>query len=398
MCQYAFNPFLEERPDWARISPNNFGDRDIADFHRALDCYRPTPLVSLPGLAARLGVGSIVVKDESQRFDLKAFKAMGASYAIYGFLKKEAERKAGREMTIREFFEAAARRHLGKYTFCTATDGNHGRGVAWTARKFGQQAVIYVPRGTVPARLASIRREGAEVVVVDGNYDDAVRRAETDARRNGWQVVSDTSYAGNVEIPSWIMAGYTTIFREIDEVQEGPGRREFDFVFVQSGVGALAAAAVWHYHHGRSPRRPVLVNVEPTQADCLLESVRSGKGEIRTARGDVSSIMAGLNCGTPSLLAWEYVKRGMDLFVSISDEYAALAMRRYYYAEPGDPRIISGESGAAGLGGLLALLSDEKLAAARERMRLGAESAILLLNTEGDTDPDNFARIVAPRA
>ena len=286
MCQYSFNPYREVCPDWETVSLNAFGNEDVLLFHKSLDVYQPTPLRRLSGLAATLGVNEILVKDESQRFGLKAFKALGASYAIYRFIKSRVEAESGQTLSIPEFFDRAGRRECGNYTFCTATDGNHGRGVAWTARWLGQHAVIYMPRVSCPARIDGIRSEGARVVIVDGTYDQTVVKAAADARQNGWVIISDTSYPGNMGIPSWIMAGYTTIFREIDDTLGDDSESAFDIVFIQVGVGALAAAAAWYYTVHRRDRRPRTISVEPLAADCLLESVRFGCGDVQSSRGE----------------------------------------------------------------------------------------------------------------
>ncbi len=375
-----------------------FATDDILKFHSSIKEYAPTPLVSLPALAARYGVGQILIKDESERFGLKAFKALGASYAIYRFIKQRVERDTGVMLTVERFWEGVREGGFGAFTFCTASDGNHGRGVAWTAGKLGQRAVVYMPWNTVRARVKAIENEGARVVVVDGTYDDAVIIAAREAEQNGWQVISDTSYPGYTEIPLWIMAGYMTMFHEIENAINETGLRRPNFVLVQAGVGALAATAAFHYglrRVGREPRQLSLVAVEPTDADCLLESARAGGEEIVPSRGSQNSIMAGLNCGMPSMIAWEVISRRFDLFVSIPDDYSERAMRQYYFPEAGDRQIISGESGAASLCGLMALMTDETLGRAGERLRLGADSSVLLINTEGDTDPVNFEKVVS---
>ncbi len=398
MCQFSFNPYCELHPVWETVSLNTFGSDDIFPFHRSLDVYQPTPLRRLSALASAVGVNEILVKDESLRFGLKAFKALGASYAIYRFIKSRIEAESGRPLSILEFLDRAGRTNSGTYTFCTATDGNHGRGVAWTARWLNQRAVIYMPRNSSPARIDGIRSEGAEVVIVDGTYDQAVEKAASDARRSGWITISDISYPGNMGIPSWIMAGYTTIFKEIDEVLSDESRSAFDTVFIQVGVGALAAAAAWYYTVHHRSQRPRLISVEPLAADCLLESVRFGYGDMRISRGSQDSMMAGLNCGTPSILAWEYVKRAVDFFMAIPDGYSRRAMKLFYHPRAGDPQLISGESGAAGLAGLLALMESDKMSSARKQLELGPRSSILLINTEGDTDPVNFKNVVTADA
>lgn len=358
----AKNPYVQPRVDPALVPP---ADRGVREFHRTLPGYAPTPLVSLPALAAELGLGALWIKDESKRFGLNAFKVLGASYAIHRFLQANPSATP---------------------TFATATDGNHGRAVAWAAKRLGRPAVIYVPSNTVQARIDSIRGEGAEVVVVDGTYDDTVRRAAADGAAKGFQVISDTAYPGYMEIPGWIMAGYATLFEESEEQGAMP-----DAVFLQAGVGGLACAGALHYVRQLGAHRPALVSVEPTDADCLLESIRSPNGEMRESKGKQNSIMAGLNCGTPSLLAWPVIRAAMHWFVAVDDPFAEDAMRRLARGTGTDPRVVSGESGAAGLAGLLALKKD---AAAWDAMGLGPKSKVLLVSTEGDTDPVAYRKIV----
>jgi diaminopropionate ammonia-lyase len=362
-----FNPHFDRD---ARFS---CADPAIAAFHASLAGYRPTPLHALPGLARELGVGSILVKDESQRFGLNAFKVLGASWAAHCFFERNG---------------------TGAVTLAAATDGNHGRAVAWAARQAGKEAVIYVPRQTVAARIAAIRAEGAEVVVVDGTYDDAVSRADADSRANHWQVFSDTGYPGYMEIPAWIMDGYCTLFVEMDAQLADLGAAPPDVVIVQAGVGGLAGAAVRNFLGDKRPCRPAIVCVQPTEADSLLESASLGDGEPHATRRSQESMMAGLVCGMPSLVAWPVLKRGATSFISVDDRFAAEAMRRLYFPLAGDPRIISGEAGAAGLAGLLALCCEPRFAEARARLGTSNKTSVLVINSEGDTDPVNFRKVL----
>jgi len=362
----VFNPFFDPEACFASADPA------IPQFHASLPEYKPTALHSLPGLARELGVGGIVVKDESQRFGLNAFKVLGASWAAHRFF----ERNGG-----------------GADTLASATDGNHGRAVAWAARQARKRAVIYVPRHTVPARIGAIRAEGAEVVVVDGTFDDAVRRADEESRANHWQVFSDTAYPGYMEIPAWIMEGYSTMFAEIDAQFAELRSRPPDVVMVQAGVGGLAGAAVRHFLGAEREHRPALVSVQSSQADGLVESASSSDGEPHATRGNQETMMAGLACGMPSLVAWPILKRGVTLFISVEDRFAAEAMRRLYFPAVGDPRIISGEAGAAGLAGLMALCGAAEFADARTRLGISHNTSVLVLNSEGDTDPVNFAKV-----
>ena len=367
----ALNPYRQDSVPAALVPPRA---ADAFTFHRSLPGYRQTPLLALPALAAECGLRTLWVKDEGRRFGLDAFKALGASWAIHRVMS---HRGSG-----------------ARVTFATATDGNHGRAVAWTAHMLRQKAVIFVPRNTAPARITAIRREGAEVVVVDGNYDDAVRRAASESAARGWQVISDTAYPGYVDIPRWIMAGYETIFAEATEQLDAAAGGSPTAVLLQAGVGGLACAGVCFYSRRGGESRPRVAAVEPTDADCLLESIASPGGEIREGRGGQCSIMAGLNCGTPSLAAWPMLRAGIDLFLAVDDGFAEEAMRRLASGHGGDPRIVAGESGAAGLAGLLALCREPALGQARQAMGLGPASRVLLVNTEGATDPAGYRRIV----
>lgn len=389
MGTFFINPYRQIHPDWDENISAEFRRDDIFSLHQSLPNYKVTPLVHLPGLAARLGVGQVFVKDESLRFGLKAFKALGATYAIYRFIRTYLEEKGKICPEVSRFYKTDDIIEARQFTFCTATDGNHGRGVAWAARLLNQRAVIYMPANTVKARVDNIKGEGAEVIIVDGTYDDAVKTAAADATRNGWQIISDTSWESNDIIPRRIMAGYLTLFHEIHQASDCTP----DIVLIQAGVGALAAAASYYYNSIYSGDEVRLVCVEPTGLNCHLESARKG-GEPVSVAAKSETIMAGLNCGTPSPAAWPFVKTGFDLFMSIPDSCSLKAMRTFYYPDGNDPRIISGESGAAGLGALLALCEDKSTIEIRKLIGLNADSKILLLNTEGDTDPVHFRRVI----
>lgn len=364
MIDFRINRFFEPG-----VVPHR-GRRPAREFHRSLPGYEVTPLHRLDGLARALGLGGLLVKDESQRFGLESFKALGASWAMERL-------RAGHEMPG---------------TFVTATDGNHGRAVAWAARRLGGQAVVFIPAHSAPARIEKIRREGARVELVPGTYDEAVALAESEGRRHGWQVVADTGYPGYLDIPQWIAEGYATLFEEAAEQIEASHPAPPDVVLVQAGVGSLMQAAVDHFRG--FARQPKLVAVEPVEADALFASIGSPGGSPTPSTGRQDSIMAGLNCGEVSLAAWPTVRRGVDLFLTVDDGHAAAAMRRVAFPVEGDPPITAGESGAAGLAGLLALLDEPRLAPARAFLGLGPASTVLVINTEGATDPAGYARIV----
>ncbi|MCX6554655.1 MAG: pyridoxal-phosphate dependent enzyme, partial [Candidatus Aminicenantes bacterium] len=242
MCEYAFNEQVKEWPVWPGAEYDFLKNSGMLAFHRSLPGYEATPLRELPSLAFRLGLGAIFVKDESRRFGVKAFKALGASYAIYRFLKKQWQSRFQSPFSLASFQDREVLAKLGSYTFCAATDGNHGRAVAWTAKMLGQHAVIYMPTDSVPARVQSIRGEGAEVVLVEGTFDHCVERCAADAASNGWQAVSDTAYPGYRDIPGWILLGYTSIFAELEGILHQSDRADVDAVVLPAGVGGLAAA------------------------------------------------------------------------------------------------------------------------------------------------------------
>ena len=375
--------FQNHSPSEIQAYPAHVLD-DILRFHRALPGYAPTPLISLNGIAGDLGVGRLLVKDEGRRFGLKAFKALGTSYAVYRVFH---ERSGGR-LEPEEFVGERGRKLADGITFSCATDGNHGRAVAWIAGLLERPAVIYVPRGTVPARIDAIQSEGARVVVVDGGYDDAVRRAAEEGK-DSRMVIADTAYAGYTEIPRYIQQGYLTIFREVSEQLKKMGEGAPDIVFIQAGVGAFASAAAMFFN---SPSDGVrLICAEPQAADCLFQSAKAGDGMPRSVSSGKGTIMAGLNCETPSLTAWPSVRDRFDAFVSMEDDRAREAMIRLAAED-----VVSGESGAAGLAALIALC-EERPDFLSEELRLRDNARILVINTEADTDPDAYRRIVGFR-
>ncbi len=363
------------------------------NFHRTFPQYQPTPLRSLKYLAKALGVAGIYVKDESYRFGLNAFKALGGSYAMARYLAGHLNRDIS-EMPYEVLTSEAVKRQLGDITFATTTDGNHGRGVAWTARQLHQKAVVYMPKGSAKQRLANILAEGAEATITDLNYDDAVRMTATKARENGWVVVQDTAWEGYEEIPAWIMQGYGTMSAEaLTQLQE-IGVARPSHVVVQAGVGALAGSVEGFFTSLFQEQRPKMVIVEADQANCLFKSAQAGDGKPRTVGGDMATIMAGLACGEPNLIGWRILRDYSEMFVSCPDWVAAKGMRILGSPLSNDPRIISGESGAVTTGLLWTLLQDKGLREAKESLGLNRESHILLFNTEGDTDPATYRSIV----
>jgi diaminopropionate ammonia-lyase len=340
-------------------------------FHQSLPVYQSTPLFHLPALAKHFGVANIYIKDESYRFGLNAFKGLGASYAIYELLKKQP----------------------GIKTFCTATDGNHGRAVAWSAKMAGKEAVVFVPKDTTACRIAAIEKEGAEVIKINGNYDETCLHAEKISIENGWQLVQDTAWEGYEEIPAYIMAGYLTHFRELENSLHTLPYPKIDIVFLQAGVGSWAAAAIWYYLNRYGKSRPKLVIVEPEESAGILESFL--KGSRCNPTGNFETIMAGLNCGIPSSTAWEIIKEGADAAMSVSDKFAMQAMRLLHSPKDNDPQITAGESGVGGLAGFIALITDKKYDKLKNYLAFNKNENILFYSTEGATDPDRYKTIIA---
>jgi diaminopropionate ammonia-lyase len=366
---------------WGRPS------RDPLAFHRCLPGYVPTPLVRAPVLARRLGVGRVYVKDESHRLGLPAFKILGASWAVYRAIRD------GLGLEIRPWSSIDALRDqvaaLGPRVLVTATDGNHGRAVARIAAWLGWSAHVFVPGVTAKARIAAIRSEGADVTLIDGSYDDAVAAAARRAATQGSILIADTAQTADEVVPQWVIEGYSTIFWEVDESLEQLSEPGPDVVAIQMGVGALAAAAVRHYQRSDSglEARPRLVGIEPERAACVLSSVEAG--QLVTLPGQQDSIMAGLNCGTPSPVAWPLVSRGIDLYLCIEDEQSREAMRALAVAG-----LVSGETGAAGLGGLLALVDGPAAPELRALLGLHDSARVLVVSTEGATDAGAYEQIV----
>jgi diaminopropionate ammonia-lyase len=382
----------ERSPAVAELFPP--GTFNLArSFHCSLPGYKISPLKNLARLAAMTGVGGIWVKDESARLSLNSFKVLGGSFAIYRHIKSRLGADA-RQMPFAELTADAVRPRLGEITFAAATDGNHGRGVAWSATQLGYESVIYVHKLTSQNRIQAIERNGARVVVVDGTYDDAVRQVDADARQHGWQVISDTSWEGYTDIPLWVMQGYTTMLSEAQEQFAAQGIIRPTHIFVQAGVGSLAAATIGYYAEIFGPDRPRTVVVEPIEAACLFRSAQIADGQPHSFEGDLDTIMAGLACGEPNPIAWRILWECADLFLQCPDYVAAKGMRVYGVPLAGDPFIVSGESGAVTLGALMFTMERPETAPLRELLGLDRESQVLLINSEGNTDPDEFRRVV----
>ena len=353
--------------------------------------YAPTPLVQLPALARTLGLGAIHYKDERGRFGLRSFKALGGAYAVANVLRgKVAEATARADIGSRDLLSGKFADVVGEATVTCATDGNHGRSVAWGAQLFGCRCVIFVHEHVSQGRRDAIAHYGAEVREVKGNYDDAVRHAAATAAANGWTVVSDTSYPGYRDIPLDVMHGYGVMAAEIAQAF---GEEPPTHVFAQAGVGALAAAICASFWLHWEARRPSFIVVEPTSADCVTQSLAAGHPVV--VGGSLDTVMAGLACGEVSELAWEILHHGANAAVAVDDAYALEAMRTLAFPATGEPAIVTGETGGTGLAALLAARDHPQV---RETLQLTDRSTVLLLGSEGDTDPRIYLEVVGRTA
>ncbi len=382
---------IDHSPAVAKYFPAGVSDK-TRKFHSNIPAFKVTPLKSLSRLADLIGVGNIWIKDEADRLSLGSFKVLGGSYAIYQTIRKMVGNPE--DFTFDDLIDPAIRKKIGDLTFAAATDGNHGRGVAWAATRLGFKSVIYVHKLTSQARIDAITRNGAEVKVIDGTYDDAVRQINEDAQKNGWQVISDTSWEGYEEIPVWVMQGYTTMFSEVQQQLAAMGEFCPTHIFMQAGVGSLAASAFGFYASRFAPDRPKMVVVEPDRAACLFHSMEVGDGKPHNFPGDLNTIMAGLACGDPNPIAWEILYDCADGFVKCPDYVSAKGMRVGGVPLHGDPYIIAGESGAVSLGALMFIMELDRYKHIRETLGLDSNSRILLVNSERNTDPDDYRRVV----
>lgn len=353
--------------------------------------YAATPLVRLDGLARSLGLARIDYKDERGRFGLKSFKALGGAYAVANVLKQRVAAATGRQgVTSKQLLSGEFAPFVRATTVTCATDGNHGRSVAWGARLFGCGCVIFVHEHVSQGRRDAIAKFGAEVRAVEGNYDDAVRHAAATAAAKGWTVVSDTSYPGYRATPLDVMHGYGVLAHEIAAQLNGEPPTH---VFAQAGVGALAAAICASFWLRWGPARPFFAVVEPTRADCVHRSLEAGRPVV--VHGDLDTVTAGLACGEVSELAWQILHGGANAAVAVDDAYALEAVRSLARPAAGDAPIVAGETGGAGLAALLAARDDPDI---RRTLALDAGSRVLLLGSEGDTDPAIYREVVGRTA
>lgn len=371
-----------------------FSEKEISkarDFHKKFDIYEPTPLARLEELSKKLGVKEFLVKDESKRFGLNAFKVLGGSYAIGNFLAEKLNKTID-DVDFEMLKSKETKEKLGDITFYTATDGNHGRGVAWAANQLGQKSVVYMPKGSSQYRLDKIKAEGADASITDMNYDEAVRLADKNAKATGGEVIQDTSWEGYEKVPMWIMQGYGTLMLEAVEQMKEYGIDAPTHVFLQAGVGAMAGAVQGIIASMYPENRPITTIVEPEVANCIFRSAENKK--MTNVTGDMFTIMAGLACGEPNPLGWTIMSDYSDAFISCPEYVAADGMRLLGNPLGNDPKVISGESGAVTAGIVYEMLTDESLKELKEKLKIDENSKILVISTEGDTDPDNYRKIV----
>ena len=368
----------------------------VRAFHATIPGYEPTPLHKLDKLAELLGVKAVYLKDESYRFGLNAFKVLGGSYAIAKYLAQKLNKDIS-ELPYDVLTSDETKRALGDVTFATTTDGNHGRGVAWTARVLKQKSVVYMPKGSSKQRVEAIAAEGAKVTVRDVNYDESVRMTAEEAKEKGWVVVQDTAWKGYEDIPLWIMQGYGTMAAEAMDQMKSYGANDPSHVFIQAGVGSLAGMVqgVFRAYHTENPKNsPKVVVAEANKADCFYRSAVAGDGRPHAVTGDLDTLMAGLACGEANTIAYDILRDYASAFVSCPDYVAARGMRVLGNPLKGDPYVCSGESGAVTAGLLTFIMNGGSLGALRDMLGLNKNSTVLLFSTEGDTDPGRYRSVV----
>lgn len=362
------------------------------NFHQSFPQYEVTPLTRLSGLARHLGLSRLYVKDESYRFGLNAFKVLGGSYAIARYIAQQTGKDVS-EIPYNVLTSEALREEFGQATFFTATDGNHGRGIAWAANRLGQKCVVRMPKGTTQTRLQNIAKENAVVTIEDLNYDDCVRMAAREAENTEHGImVQDTAWEGYEEIPTWIMQGYGTLAVEADRQLAEDGCRP-THIFIQAGVGSLAGAVIGYFANRFPEHPPVMVVVEANAADCLYRSALRGDGSRVDVTGDMLTIMAGLACGEANTVSWDILRNHADAFVSCPDWVSANGSRIYAAPVRGDAQVVSGESGSVTMGLVHALMTKPEYRELKEALRLDGNSEVLLVSSEGDTDPERYREI-----
>lgn len=361
-------------------------------FHKSFPQYEVTPLTRLSNLAEYLGLKRLYVKDESYRFGLNAFKVLGGSYAIARYIAQQTGKDVS-EIPYDVLTSEKLREEFGQATFFTATDGNHGRGVAWAANKLGQKCVVRMPKGSTQTRLNNIAKENATVTIEELNYDECVRMAakEAESTEHG-VIIQDTAWEGYEEIPTWIMQGYGTLALEADKQLADDGCRP-THIFIQAGVGSLAGAVIGFFANRFKENPPVMVVCEANAADCLYRSAMQADGSRVDVTGDMFTIMAGLACGEANTVSWDILRNHASAFISCPDWVSANGTRIYGAPMKGDPQVISGESGSVTLGVVHALMTKPEYKELKEALKLDENSEVLLVSSEGDTDPDRYREI-----
>lgn len=364
------------------------------NFHRSFPQYKVTPLKVLSHMAEYLGLKGLYVKDESYRFGLNAFKVLGGSYAIARYIAQQTGKDVS-EVPYNVLTSEKLHEEFGQATFFTATDGNHGRGIAWAANKLGQKCVVRMPKGTTRTRLENIAKENATVTIEELNYDECVRMAAAEAEqtKNGI-MVQDTAWEGYEEIPTWIMQGYGTLALEADRQLLAEGCDRPTHVFIQAGVGSLAGAVIGYFANRYKENPPIMVVAEAGAADCLYRSAMKEDGSRVDVTGDMFTIMAGLACGEANTISWDILRNHASAFASCPDWMSAKGTRMYGVPLAGDPTVISGESGSVTMGLLASIMTYPRYADLKEALKLDENSQVLLVSTEGNTDPIRFREIV----
>lgn len=366
----------------------------VRNLHQSLSEYCETPLIPLNSLAKRWGVKGIYVKDESYRFGLNAFKGLGGIYALSRVICEKLGLDIN-EIEFSEFKKPEIKEILSNFVFITATDGNHGKGVAWAAKQLGCKTYVYMPHGSSENRAQAIRDIGnAEVIITKMGYDDTVRYAAQKSDTMGWMLIQDTSWSEYEKIPTWIIQGYTTMVNEAVNQLKEYGAKAPTHMFLQAGVGAMAGGVIGYTANYYKDNCPRITIVEPEQVACIYESIRKNDGEPHAASGNGHTIMAGLNCGEPCTITWPIIRDFVSDAVSCPDDIAKLGMQLLALPQGNDKPVKSGESGAVTIGLLSLLMERPELEHKRKSMGLGNDSIILLFNTEGDTDPDSYRTII----
>lgn len=366
----------------------------VRKFHASIEGYEPTPLVSLECLAEKLGVSRIYVKDESKRFGLNAFKGLGATYAIARLMCEKLGVDIG-AIDYNYFKLREVKEKIKDMVFVTATDGNHGRAVAWAAAQLGCKSIVYMPKGSSLKRLQHIKDTGAEAFITDVNYDDAVRLARRKAEDTGGYLVQDTAWEGYEKVPNWITQGYTTMAAEAIDQMKQDGAPKPTHVFLQAGVGSFAGGILGYFANVYKDELPVTIIAEPENAACIYKSALADDGNPHSVTGDLNTIMAGLACGEPNTVTWPILRDFAKAYISCPDYAAAKGMRVLAAPMGSDKKVISGESGAVGLGLLALILEKGELKNLKNKLKLNEKSVIICFSTEGDTDPEQYQAIIS---